>query len=71
MVFKIKNRHPSTFRLLSSSRSYGVTFKNFYLHFIQNRSYIYSMYIYTNELKTHYLVALSFMLLHNRQAIQM
>ena len=38
---------------------------------MQNRSYIYSMYIYTNELKTHYLAALSFMLLHNRQAIQM
>ena len=27
MVFKIKNKHHSTFRLLSSSRSYHVTFE--------------------------------------------
>ena len=39
MVFKIKNKHHSMFRPLSSSRSYRATSDFFfYLHFIQNGS---------------------------------
>ena len=34
MIFKIKNKHHSMFRLLSSSRSYRVTFEKFYIYIL-------------------------------------
>ena len=45
MVLKIKNKHHSTFRLLSSSRSYRATFDKILFTFY-TKSFTISSYIY-------------------------
>ena len=57
-VFKIKNKHHSTFRLLYSSRSYRVTFENFIFTFYTN-SFAISWCIYFITSEKYYTIHLT------------
>ena len=58
MVLKIKNKHHSTFRLLSSSRSYRVTFEKILFTFY-TKSFTISSYIYFITLEKYYTIHLT------------